>query len=270
MSIHSKLILSVLSAILLASCGKPVAPSSDTKIVGGKVVGPKEHSAWSTVALMTPQGQAFCTGSLITKTFVLTAGHCVDGYEGKMIISFGAQAHVDRRMIAQTKRWVKTVVQHPQYNPDAMQDQTGRVGMNDIALLQLSHPAPEPFRPIAMVPMNAKIHKGERLILAGFGVTKFQGTNPGDRLRKVDTVLMQIRREAREFDFGPTMGKTACNGDSGGPAFVVRRGRANQNSLVLAGVTSRGNFCQDMGTYSDVRLFMPWIKKVVHTLRARG
>lgn len=259
----SQFIMFTAIAVTFAACGpRKSENSSDLKIVGGKAVGQYEHSALSTVALMTASGQSFCTGSLINPTTVVTAGHCVQDWKGPMVISFGIRAHVDTRMIAATKRLVKRIVQHPQYRDDH-DDKNPNVGMNDIAVLQLNAPAPKPFRPMPMAPATHPIRKGERLILAGFGVTQVNGENPGDRLRKVDTILSGVRNKAREFDFGPTFGKTSCNGDSGGPAFVVRRGKPGQSSLVLVGVTSRGNFCQDSGTYTDIRLFIPWLSKVV-------
>ena len=63
--------------------------------------------------------------------------------------------------------------------------------------------------------------------------------------------------QVKELEFGEKAYKSACMGDSGGPAFVRRN-----NKLVLVGVTSRGSSrCDSTGIYTDVRYFGDWISR---------
>ena len=81
----------VASALLLG-CGS--APSvSETKIVGGSLVDTDDAVYKHTVALVDPTGQQFCTGTLVTSTWVVTAAHCLQGYrDDSLFVAFGKKA----------------------------------------------------------------------------------------------------------------------------------------------------------------------------------
>ena len=95
---------------------------------------------------------------------------------------------------------------------------------------------------------------GEPLSLAGFGLTRYDGQTTGT-LYKVTTKLTAISTVAKELHFGGRPGHSACMGDSGGPAYVMRN-----NKLALVGVTSRGSsICDEKGIYTDSRQFRGWL-----------
>lgn len=67
------------------------------------------------------------------------------------------------------------------------------------------------------------------------------------------------RSDHEFFAGGPNLPDT-CKGDSGGPAFV----KAQDGSLLLAGVTSRGgSSCDVGGVYTLAPAYRDWIQKVV-------
>jgi len=113
------------------------------------------------------------------------------------------------------------------------------------------------------------VNKGDALVLAGFGRTGFFESSRKIQLRAVETVFQQVFPASLEFTFGPTPGKSACRGDSGGPAYVFDE--LSQN-LLLLGVTSRGKSgrvdsmdrpvgCVGEGFYTDVRQYHDWLRE---------
>jgi len=133
----------------------------------------------------------------------------------------------------------------------------------DIALVRLAEALPAASAtPIEVGNLSATpLAVGERLILAGYGLTKWYNAS-GGVLNKVETKIGKLSVAAKELDFAAIAGKSACMGDSGGPAFVVK----NQK-LVLVGVTSRGSSrCNATGTYTDIRYYSDWIAAVTQAM----
>ena len=127
---------------------------------------------------------------------------------------------------------------------------------HDIALVTLSEDAPAGYVPMPMLTGADALVIGEPLILAGFGLTDVEGAGPG-QLRQVTTTLVGVWPAVGEIEYGDTPGKSACSGDSGGPAFVVRGG-----AIKLVGVTSRGLVgCGGGGVYTDVRSHQKWLEQ---------
>jgi len=244
-------------ALAMTACGGQngaTEEASDTSIVGGTVVAPGDVLTKHTVALVMPDGDQFCTGTLISAKLVVTAAHCLDGYDDdSLYVAFGPTARpgsfARERLRAATK-----AVMHEKYDTDAMEEESATRPPNDIALLTLNEPAPSAYAPAPVMAANASLQIGETLTLAGFGLTHWL-TGSSGVLRKVDTRLVKTSGAAKEFEFGQTPGRSACMGDSGGPAFVKRGGK-----YVLVGVTSRGSgTCSAGGIYTDIRYFRSWI-----------
>ena len=250
---------SIVSAMMLAgvvACGNATTRTSDTKIVGGDRVSASEAIAKSTVALVTPYGEAFCSGSLIAPRVVLTASHCVAEYdEDTLYVAFGLVAKPGSIKKANVRE-ASNYVHNEDYDPSAMDDAPATRPPNDVAIVTLEEAAPSGYVPVKMLTLDDDIHAGETLTLAGFGLTSAEGDDSGV-LRKVDVKMTSVDKASEEIEFGDTPGKSACMGDSGGPAFLERDGQ-----LRLIGVTSRGSSeCDSDGIYTDVRYFQNWINQ---------
>lgn len=240
---------------LLAGCGLgPGQDLSEPAIVGGVQVSTTDVITKSTVALVAPDGQAFCTGSLLTKRLIVTAAHCLDGYtETAMYVAFGTVAR-NGSFVRERLRVVRAYAKHEAYDTEAMEMETAARPPHDIGLVTLTEDAPLDNAPVATLRSSNDLFVNETLTLAGFGLTHWRFGTSGV-LRKVDVKLTSVASLAKEIHFGGIRGKSACMGDSGGPAFVKRNSR-----LVLVGVTSRGSGdCSGEGVYTDIRQYVDWI-----------
>lgn len=239
---------------LVAACGPRPEAASDTKIVGGTKVTSADGIVKSTVALLSPSGDQFCTGSLISPTHVVTASHCLDDLPwSKFYVAFGTKA-TRATLTGASSRAVKYETMNEHYDRDAMDMDEATRPPNDIGFIQLASAAPAGYAPVAMLAAGDALQAGEQLTLAGFGVTRYDAQTSGI-LYKVTTKLTKVDDVAHEIHFGGRPGHSACMGDSGGPAFVTRGGK-----LVLVGITSRGSsICDEEGIYTDVRYFRSWI-----------
>lgn len=244
-----KSIAILLALAPLASCGVQ-SSDSETKIVGGKPVKASSDIAKQTVSLVEPgDNMAFCTGTLIGKRHVITAAHCLVDLPFTPAVGFGLRATTS------TIIEVKLAKPHKDYSSDHPEGDDATSPINDIGLIELKEDAPG-YAQVANVLTDANaVVTGEELVLAGFGVTDGRRGTGSGTLRTVSTKISNLSDARREIDFGGAPGRSACSGDSGGPAFVKRDGK-----LALVGVTSRGSFiCDEEGIYTDIRYFQTWI-----------
>jgi secreted trypsin-like serine protease len=250
----SRLFLSVVpaAALLAAACAPDpeldgmadAAIDGTTKIYGGSAPDEWYHDAVVSIHNRSSTGSItttpFCSGTLISTTVVLTAGHCVASGSGvlspsRVAVYVGDNPRAD---LSSHDYTVSEVYRHPSYNA-ATTDY-------DLALLRLSTPVTEAVTPVPNLPSalgftSADI--GMNLNFAGFGYDEFH--NFGYKLQ-VDLPLgglgcsvsgcRSAGSTARMISYSQTGGEGPCSGDSGGPAFVNRSG-----TIYVGGMTSYGD-----------------------------
>jgi secreted trypsin-like serine protease len=195
----------------------------------------------------TAREQAFCGGSLIDATHVLTAAHCVDPAPDldDFIVTVG------RTRLSNTTGFTRDVARidiHPFYD--------GYI--YDVAVLELDGPVPniDPIRPME-VGNGALNTPGRFLTLAGWGEIQSYEDDPElepDRMKEARVLLQRDEVCNRNYGSGFDAAAMLCAGrsnqavvcsgnpgygDSGGPLFENLDGEYRQ-----AGIVNASSWCE--------------------------
>jgi len=260
----------------------------DSKIVGGQLTGLNEFPWMALIAYDTPSGRSFhCGGSLISKRYILTAGHCVNKVPKTWTIATVrlGENDLNQEIDCESDRpgiddcadepidvGVEATFVHEQYDPNTISQH------HDIALLRLNKDVnfSEWVSPICL-PTTAEIREkdfaGADLFVSGWGSTE---TSPQSNLKlKVDVPVKSdseciskylrganVQLIANQLCAGGVKGKDSCTGDSGGPLMVLNRTPKEDNWYAIAIVSFGPTNCglQNWpGVYTKVTPYMPWI-----------
>ena len=281
-------------AVACAPVAKETIQSgNESGIIGGETVAEGSELHKSIVGIYDIKKGALCTGSLIRDNVVMTAAHCIGKVASDHLIFFATDlettfklAKTDKEAFVKiTRRAVKTV-QHSEWGKNHAEGEAE----GDIALIQFNGKAPEGFKPATMLLDSSALKSGTSVVLAGYGVDKNvltevkptqdpefkKGLDGGkifcddDDLSKAKCFSEHVQGEGKlrttdvviEDDFNATEialnqsnGKAACEGDSGGPAYLKVG-----NQYQLWGVTSRGTRgCNGYVLYTNAIALKKWV-----------
>lgn len=227
---------------------KSQQPSNANYIINGELVKATDLYAKHTVALGPAIGDQICTGVIIAPHFILTAGHCADGIE-KGVIYFGLVA---TKKTAKAIYKITKVTLHPRYCESCLMADGLLNNGNDLSIVEFDKDLPEGYEPIKFSDV-ASIKPDAKVFLAGYGSTE---KKQYDVLKVTDVLVKQIA----DTEFKTIENKSgSCDGDSGGPAFLL-----TEEKLTLAGITSRGDSdCHKHGIYTIPETHADWITEVV-------
>ncbi|KAF7399196.1 hypothetical protein HZH68_007788 [Vespula germanica] len=262
-------------------------PLTKSKIIGGNKTGVFDYPWMALLAYSTGRSnpEFRCGGSLITKRYILTAGHCVSSLpdELKLIgvrigehdLSTERDCDKDENGIevACAERYqdydIENTYVHPGYTKTKLQ--------NDIALIRLNGDAdfrPRNVKPICL-PIKSSITLPRKFIVTGWGATEL-GTRSKDLLQVgLTPVATEECKEVykskveiwyKQLCAGGKRNMDSCLGDSGGP--LQAPGLYNNNArFIQYGIVSFG--LRNCGTegfpgvYTNVGYYMDWILNTI-------
>jgi len=218
----------VLLVLPLLGCASEVLPAGSA-IVDGDVA----EDLTGVVALLDDTGEAFCSGVAIADDHVLTAAHCVEGWEPGEL-----RVRVDHGPGDSTVVAILTVLVDPAFDPASLRA--------DLALLQLAEPLGVP--PLAIASASAAAPSvGERVRILGYGVTGAERSDGGTRRSAWADILAVDELEIHHA-------LATCHGDSGGA--VVRD--TETETVVIAIVSSGPRACDGPGRAIALTGRDPW------------
>jgi secreted trypsin-like serine protease len=205
--------------------GAAAAPRARSSIVGG---GPADPAQWPYSVAIFRKGHMHCSGSVIGPTKVLTAGHCVAGFN---LANF--EVIVGRPNLRDPSVGQIIGVSSGRVHPDFEQ-----TGLHDVAVLNLAQPTSA--APIALATpeqSGAATLPGLPLRVAGYGATNPFGVRLSPFLKATIEIVRTDRRCLKAYTrdlYAPEsmicalgakrkhpgrfkIHTSACSGDSGGP-----------------------------------------------------
>jgi trypsin len=215
--------------VAMAPAASAAAPSphprAHASVVGGERADPAQ---WPFAVAIFRKGRMHCSGSVIGPTKVLTAGHCVDGFN---LANF--QVIIGRPTLREATTGVAIGVTSGRVHPDFEQ-----TGLHDVAVLNLAQPTTVTPVPLATPEVNtATTNAGAPLQVAGYGATNPFGTHLSGFLKTTTELVRTPNRCLKAYTldlFAPDsmicalgarrknpgrfkIHTSACSGDSGGP-----------------------------------------------------
>lgn len=201
-----------------------------------------------------------CTGTLITDTWVITAGHCIGDIKD-LYIQYGNMS-VNLNKTA-SKSEVLDIIIHPLYGKPVINN-------NDIALLLVKPVYMEKYASISAI--DYKTLNGLAVEYAGFGRTIILDRSTKNKIKKFkDSLLkpLQIGEgviqscgyiEQRYVCVSPKcyVKQSSLKGDSGGPLFYDQKLIA-----VLAGAPVEGYPFNGIRYFTPLSAHITWLYKVI-------
>ena len=220
---------------------KPTASRSvSPRVVGGVPANATEHP-WI-IGLHTyflgydengaiAEFRSTCTGTVLSPTKVLTAGHCIIGLTYGTTFAIAGRNDLD----VASGGWVSRVSStwtHQNFNIGAIWNGTANVPVDDVSVLTLLDPLPSEYTPIQLTAQGDQTPyaAGTEALIIGYGI---RNVNDEFGVLYKTTVPMTSDAECQsvygtDFDADrmvcagdPAAGKDTCNGDSGGPIVVA-------------------------------------------------
>lgn len=248
-------VLLVPTLILVASSSCWAAPSIDGRVVGGVDA---SFAQFPHQISLRYRGSHNCGGSIVARSWVLTAAHCVTTTDSSGDLQVYAAQDLNVRAGSNDRfsggiiNQVVEVIVHEDYGNF----------LNDVALLRLDTPFIYSTSIQAIDLPKENTPDDADIIISGWGRLTHGGDLP--RYLQWNTLKSLSRDECQSrIKYGypnilcliHEVDNGACNGDSGGPAHY------NNEIVGIAGFVYGGCGTSNPDGYARVFSFVEWIKK---------
>ncbi|XP_070504895.1 uncharacterized protein [Chironomus tepperi] len=216
----------------------------------------------------------FCSGTLISDQFILTAAHCIHNKGNSRYDADRITVTLGTADSSENKGVIRKVVEtkmHPDWN-----DIVGTPYDADLAIIKLDRPVKfsNKIRPACLPKSHEKVFEIEGYV-AGFGVSNDDVLDGKLRFLKIPTVTQEnclwhpsgFSTTASKRTFcGGDLTKSACRGDSGA-GFVVKSFKSTFEviGIVSAAILARDENCRanSYTVFTSVPLFVDWILREI-------
>ncbi|CAL4069231.1 unnamed protein product, partial [Meganyctiphanes norvegica] len=232
------------------------------RIANGNVAGPQQFP-WQ--AHIKVHGKNICGASIIGDHYILTAAHCVHGYNPKVL--YVTVGDFDRSSPFE-QRTFSSSVEKFSLPSGYSQRESGK----DIAVLKLKRKIKfsSNIRPICLPPSGLSI-TGRLAIVSGWGVN--ENGRETNKLNYVYGKVLKNKECGQQYGNKGRIindmvclsnkGGDACKGDSGGPSVMENGGSYYQVGIVSFGYGSCGDLSLP-GVYTRVTSYTSWIRQQMH------
>jgi len=235
-----------------------------------------------------------CSGALIRANIVLSAGHCFPRTLAVTLPDSGIVVRgelADLRAEAYFKKdsrsdrpWgvrAEHIIVHEAFREDwvtSVDDPWNpSEPIADLAILSLTENASPDKASVALLESaDQPLSEYEAVTLAGYGRDVSDGQISIPKLRRVEVPYREPLRNLTEWFVGrgdlTQAGKVndpqgACMGDSGGPLFVQRDGKAKLGGIIIRGPSSENGGCEASVTIvTAVPAYSEWIEEQMRQL----
>lgn len=249
------------------------------KIINGRTAQPYRYPWMVFITMKMAGGSAACGGTIINDRFVLTAAHCVNQSQASGVAVYP--------MIHQKPGFFKLIfgIGSVSVKKIHIHSGYGENPMMDIALLEMASTFKftKDFGPVCL-PSFSELNEHSDLTAIGWGIVNPVIRLSPSKLREADLSLIPFDACNQTLGLGAQISGFAldenliicaggqqgiCSGDSGGPLFTHKEGRAYQMGITSFALADCGWLTGAPAAFTRVSTHIKWIEQVTKSAGAK-